>query len=180
MATFFSDHYTTGLDQTSLPTLRSDVIPDANKKHGRARISRATLTVTTATSADDLRFLTMKSSDRLHWIGVWTDGELDATAGDVGIYLTGDDHDGAVQDVNLFVDPLTLTSPIDTWDSGECFTQNVLGGEDRGKPLWEILAVGDGSDTEDPNLLYDLAITLTANNTVVGVTVMEVCYTAGD
>ena len=180
MATFYSDHYSTGLDQTSLPTLRSDVIPGADKKHGRQRVSSASMTVTTATSGDDLRFLTLRSDARLHMLCVFTDGELDATAADVGLYLSGDNHDGAVIDVNLFTDPLTMTSPIDNWDAAETLVANVLGGVDRGKTLWAMATVGDQSYTEDPKVLYDLALTLTANNTVVGVTRMVAYYTAGD
>lgn len=181
MATWFSDHYSTGLDQNSLPTLPSTTLPHAGIRHSRVRRSRASATLTAIASADNVRMLTMKSSDRLYGLYCFTDGGLDATDLDIGVYLSGDNHDGAVVDADVFGDAVNPTSPITAWDAADILDQDgAVVGDDRGKELWALASLITATYTTDPKLLFDIAITFNGANTVAGVINLVADYTAGD
>lgn len=71
---------------------------------------------------------------------------------DIGLYLA---DEGAVEDADFFASALDINdaalSHTDvTYESG------VVGPEDQSKRLWEQLG-----ESEDPNVLYDVALTLT-------------------
>jgi len=77
-------------------------------------------------------------------------------AGDIGIYQTAA-NGGAVVDADFFASAQLLTTALPntevTHESG------VYGVNDKEKPLWEALGL-----SADPQIDYDVAITLTAAN----------------
>jgi hypothetical protein len=183
MATWFSDHYTvTGVNQTALPALRGDAIPDTRRKHGRLHISRGYAEILDSAAADVVRMMTIRSDAHLHWICLFSDGGFSASnSADVGIYLSGDDHDGALVDVDLFDAAVDVTAAISTWDAAEIFTDGVLTGEHRGLPMWELANAGADTLTADPRVLYDITVTLNGDDSAAASKlVMEIGYTAGD
>jgi hypothetical protein len=162
----------------------SQVKIGAGQGHGRERIKRAYMNVGTAAGiGDELRFMQFKSGDRLHELFVLTDGGCTAGAMDLGLYLSGLNHDGAVLDVDLFCSALVLsTATVWAAAAAEIMIESaVLTDQDRGKPLWEILAVGAGTDTVDPMLDYDLTgVVTTARTAAVTNIVVFARYTSGD
>jgi hypothetical protein len=183
MATFFSDHYTTtGVDQSSLPVLRSDAIPDSSRDHGRLMISRAAVTITTATVGDLIKFVTMKSGDRIHHVSVYVDGGWDASVVmHLGFHEQGDNHDGdLVGSATTLAASIDVASALDAWDAAETygFGSNPSG-EHRGLRIWEVINVQTASTyTVDPNIAFDLTgKVIAANITTVGLCVLEVAYT---
>lgn len=178
MADWFSDHF--GADG-SADTAAADPITIVAPGVGgnRLRVKRAEITVTDTAANDVLRMMTFKSSDRFYAMYINTDGGCSASSSaDVGLYTYNSAHTGAVIDVDLFDAAVDLTSAID--DLEEILTDGALGGEDRGKPLWEQLAVGAGSDTTDPGVLYDVGIALTGEDDATSATiVLWVLYGGG-
>ncbi len=191
----YSDHYTVdGTDETTI-TLPSILVPhmattleDATAATGpgcqrgvgssRLRYKRAFISMTDPDSNDQLFMMTFHSSDRISHLMLSGDGNhTTATNVDVGIYLTGDTHDGAVQDVDLYNTALDLTAANDRI---ECFTTGILTGLNRGQPIWETLSTGALSLTEDPEVLYDLCLTFTTDAAGTGLVVLEAYYSSGD
>lgn len=179
MARWFSDHY--GADGSADSSVADPrIIPSVGVSGGRWRVKRATITVLDTAAADILMMFTLKSSDRLYALYINTDGGFSASnSAEVGLYTYARTHDGAVLDVDLFGAAQDLTSAIDVLT--EILTSGALGGEDRGKTLWEQLAVGAGSDTVDPMAKYDFAITLNGEDDATSSTaVLWAIYTSGD
>ena len=176
MAVYFSDHFNSTSGATSLadPTQ----IVSAGVNGGRLRYKKGTIT-DTVTSGEVMRFFTMKSSDRLIELHISSDGGSDAGAVNVGIYLAGTNHDGAVVDADLFGSAVTISTAIDRTDA---WTESTtLDGTDRGKALWAQAAVGAGSDTSDPGVLYDICcVASTTFTTADSIITLEAVYTAGD
>ena len=158
MANWYSDHF--GADGSEDSSIASPAkVVSSGVDHGRKRIARAEITVLDSAAADVLWMFTLKSGDRLYTLEHYTDGGFSASSScELGLYTSSAAHDGAVLDVDLFGASLDVTSAIDTYT--ETFTAGALGGEDRGKQLWEQLFVGAGSDTVDPLVNYDFCLTL--------------------
>jgi len=183
MATRYSDHFSTSGDDGD--SLDMQVRAAAGISHGRVRYKRARaggLFLTT----DTVRMMTFKSSDRLLELWLTTDGGSTAGAVNVGLNLSGSNHDGAVIDANLFATTLT-TSTITTRTNilGEAGSALIaVAGEEaiEGQTLWEIAAAhGGGSDTSDPMTQYDIVITPSTSFTVAdSIVTMEAYYTSGD
>jgi len=181
MATF----YGTALGETinALPTA-SKKVAKAGLGGARVRTKVFQLTVPVGhdmTTNDVIRMGTIPSGDRIGDIRL-SSTALTATAPivDVGLYLAGTNHDGAVVDADLFVDDLTLSAQ----DQTDAFTEaTTLIGADRWKFAWELAAIGAGSDTTDPRVEYDLCILVTntssAQATADGQVVIEVDYISG-
>lgn len=175
MAEYFSDYYAPfATDVTALDT---DHKNDAGLGHSRMRYARLKTSLSVAVTAvapDVIRLKTVKSSDRINAIFVSSTGASTVFAANLGIYLAGLDHDGAVVDADLFASALALNGGLARVES---FAESaVLTDEERGDMLWELLGL-----TEDPKLLYDLAWTVTgAVTTATEVTIVELFYTAGD
>jgi hypothetical protein len=181
MANWYSDHF--GVDGSADSAVADPVkVVSAGVGGARARIKRATITVTDTALGDVLWMFTMKSSDRLYALRVYTDGGFSASNScELGLYTYNSTHNGAVLDVDLFGAALDLTSAVDAESTAETFAAGALGGEDRGKQLWELLAVGAGSDTVDPLVNYDVCMTLSADDDATASTLALVAeYTAGD
>ena len=185
MATYFSDHYVDATDATRISNPATDQSSldtayraPAGIAHARLRKKRAACS-TLALTTDEVRVMTFKSNDRLFDLTVSGDGGSTAGAINLGLYLTGNRHDGAVVDVDLFASALTTSSAIARVDHFE--ESATLSELNRGWQMWEIAAVGAGTDTEDPQTQYDLVFVPSTSFTVANtVLVFEALYTAGD
>lgn len=183
MATWFSDllgRDGDGLDDQLLPTTMQLNRVGLNHARMRKKIAFADLDDGTDNCAagDIVRMMTFKSGDRITDIRVTTDGDWTGTnTCDLGLYLSGTNHDGAALDINLFQAAVDYDTPLARADG---FDEAVLSDDDRGKALWELYAIGAGSDTEDPMVEYDLAVTLLGEPTNGGQITIEVDYSAND
>ncbi len=178
MANWYSDHFgTDGSEDSSIadPTK----IVHGSVSGNSLLIKRAEITVLDSAAADVLWMFTMKSGDRLYKLEHQTDGGFSASSSaELGLYTYAKTHDGAVLDVDLFGAGQDVTSALDV--ATEVFDDGALGGEDRGKELWELLAVGAGSDTVDPVVEYDFCLTLNGEDDATSSTyVLTAYYTAG-
>ena len=179
MTNWYSDHYgTDGDNDTSLPVTIKVV--SAGISRGRVRYKRATITgLPLLTTPDVLRFYTMKSSDRIinQWIS--SNGGSDAGAIDIGVYTHNNTHTGAVIDADLFSSAQAISTAIHK--TAALVESAVIQHEDAGQPLWFMLSRGDGTDTSDPGVLYDICGTVTtAFTTTDSVLTLECIYTSGD
>lgn len=178
MADFFSDHYTATAGGTSIDDPRLKVEPGVG--HARLYYKRATLSVTTATSAADvLRFFSLKSGDRIMELLLsHTADASTAVTGNAGAHRTFEDG-GAVLDLNLFcavgTAPMSdLTAAISRTD---LLTLAALELEDRGKPLWEQVEEGATQGwTSDPQIDIDITVTIAAETAIVASEYVMECY----
>ena len=119
--------------------------------------------------------MTFRSTDRLGHVYVSSDNASTGTLADVGMYLAGSAHDGAVKDRDLFAAALAVDNGLARAD---VFTANsVLDDEDRWKQLWEILGY-----SVDPKVDFDLVLTCvtTALSGAATEVLVDVDYTSGD
>jgi hypothetical protein len=178
MADFYSDHYTATAASTSVDDPRIKTAPGI--AHAKIHYKRGSVTTSTATAAGDaLRFFPMKSSDRLLQLMLSHTADASTSAsGDVGLYAT---DGGAALDIDLFGD--VLVSPMDDITAAivrqDLIVDGALTNEDVGKMLWEQLAVGAGTDTTDPHLVYDVVLTIAAEVGIVATEyILEAYYTS--
>ena len=180
MARIYSNHMnTTGVAELAAPTTLTTppVQLSAGLVHARARKKIARITIGVLGIADEARMMTFRSSDRIGAIFLMCDGASTGTLADLGLYLSGTAHDGAVKDQDLFATVLALDDGIVRTD---VFTQStVCDDEERWKQAWELPGM---SYTEDPKVDFDLVLTCKTTALSVAVTevVIDVDYTSGD
>tara|TARA_R110000824_G_scaffold149633_4_gene319955 strand:- start:14550 stop:15089 length:540 start_codon:yes stop_codon:yes gene_type:complete len=179
MATYYSNliqpEQTT---PTTLPAIAN--IASVGQHRGRLRYSRAEINFALGTDlADDevIRWLTLKSSDRIIELHASSDADWHTVATfNIGLYLTGSNHDGAVADEDRFgsaVDFVNAVSRTDVFKEAATLTDM-----DRGKPIWELL--GESADTATSyDLTWQASANITASAGAVN-SVMEVYYVSGD
>ncbi len=188
MATFYSNHYGPAVGATNHFTTRTPVpfMVPAGLKHARMRHTIAQLIVPSGEdlgNGDVIRLLDLRSNDRLINLFFSMDGNWEATTTfHVGLYLKGDLNAGAVVDVDLFAGTQDWKATIARSD---LFTgaNGALDDWDRGKLMWELAAIGDGSDTSDPGVVYTVAVTTTQDIGATDGAVEFLCeaeYIAGD
>lgn len=119
------------------------------------------------TNADDsigsiYRLGWIKSSDRVSQILLSCDA-ITSGAGDIGLYRTTEDG-GAVVDADLFASAQSIASALKNSDV-TYEAQDINKSQMR---VWEALGA-----TSDPNLIYDVAMTLTAATTAAGTVVLK-------
>ena len=179
MATWYSDLISgDGSSVITLPDLPK--INSAGVNHGRIRYKKARI-VGLFLDTEQLRLMTFKSGDRLIELLVSSDGNGTGSECDLGLYLEGNAHDGAVVDSNLFADALSITGALARVDQIEG-AGGALNIDDRGKTLWEMLNAGGATSyTEDPHLSYDLVMLMSASSVTNGPDMaIEAYYTSGD
>jgi len=160
----------------------------ASAGHSHARVRRTVAQVSIGTVAgdgDQVRMLTLKSSDILHSVLFSTDGAGTAGEADLGWYLTGDAHDGALASTNS-VDAMSTSALVFDTATSPLRTEKIFAGDyaskDMGKRVWELINVSDAATyASDPGGTFDLTMTMseTMTGTVTLVT-LEALYTAGD
>lgn len=130
------------------------------------------LEVSTAEDAGDiLTFFEIQSNAVVNGVFVSSDAAITSGAMDVGIYQTAD-NGGAVVDADFFASALAVGSGLTKQDVTH--ESGVYGIEDRDKPLWEALGL-----TEDPQISYVVAGTVTTDMGAAGTIVCEALYVDG-
>ena len=196
MATLFSNHYnTSGTVGNGEGALTEELPLDASHKvaaglsHARMRRSHAKITMgTVAGIGDQARMLTLQSNARIYSVLWATDGASTNGTADLGWYLSGAAHDGALPSTNS-VDAfetiaIKTATAAATGSSGtrlEVFEAGDYDTEDMGKQLWELINVSDASTyAVDPIVNFDLTFTIVeAITAVVNTVQLEVLYTVG-
>lgn len=178
MADQFSDHFGSG--GVSSPTVDLQVRSHPGIMKGRLRYSRASVTLPFSPAfgvGDVARIMQFKSSDRLSEIFLSATGAT-AGAADVGLYESGQAHNGAVVEVDIFDPAADVSGGV---NRNELITNGALGDADRGQTLFFHADVGAATFAEDPFLDFDLALTGTTAITVSNAIVLiEVYWVAGD
>ncbi len=180
MSDQFSDHFTSAAQPQA--AFNTQFRPSAGISHGRMRKKVAAITLDLLpvfTTNDVARLMQFKSSDRIFEILVTSGGASTVVTVGLGLHETGNAHDGAVVDLDLFASALAVNGVIARVDQ---FTESgTLDNFDRGKTLWELAALGAATYTEDPFLDFDLTMTAGAATTTADEPLLiEVLYTAGD
>jgi hypothetical protein len=188
MADYFSNHFANQADATretnaavSVTAIETDYRIPAGRSHGRLRtkIAHAQLQMLNS-SADTLRMMTFKSNDRLFQLFITSDDVGTTGDIDIGLALAGNRHDGAVVDDDLF-STTALDVNAAALDRVDQFDNGALANIHRGFMMWELLAIGGGTDVVDPHVQYDLILTCTEDFTeALSDIVFEAVYTAGD
>ena len=185
MATYYSDHFSTnGLQADSYD---GQIRVSAGIGHGRLRYKRAQSTPTSAGTSDTIRMMTFKSSDRLIELLISTDGNATGGTIDLGMFLSGANHDGdslGANNINSFMDAAALTTLANRTDAfGETGASAIAVATEnnaRGLTMWEIANFGDGSYTVDPMTQFDIVITPTVAFDAANIVTLEAYYTSGD
>ena len=178
MTVWYSDHF--GTDGIADNSLASPIkIVSAGVNRSRVRYKRATVTGLALNSVPDvIPFFKMKSGARIinQWIS--SDGAAAAGAMDIGLYLWTAHDIGAAVDVDLFSSAQAISTAIHK--TAALIESDVLQHEDAGKTLWEMAAVGAGSDTVDPLVEYAICGTVTTSfTTTAPILTLEALYTDG-
>ena len=176
MAAYYSDLLADPADNTSLGVAYKASV---GVSHARTRTSIARATGLFLTT-DVVRMITLRSSDRLLDLQLATDGGSTAGAVNIGIYLAGENHTGAVDDADLFASAMVVSTETDLIDA---FVESTtLDGVDRGRTMWEIATLGGGTNyTEDPRIEFDICIVPSTSLTVAAAELtLKAVYTAGD
>ncbi|MCR9093453.1 MAG: hypothetical protein NXI30_04495 [bacterium] len=150
MAEFFSNQFAPAGTETASPETGYRIPKGEGGGGGNRVVARLTTDGTTA--ADVFRMIPNVRSDARIW-SMQAQVASTPSAGDidVGLHLSGFNHDGAVVDADLFEDGQSVTSGLSLAD---VFTGASLTNLDRGKALWELLGL-----SEDPGVLYDITVT---------------------
>lgn len=181
MADYYSEHYTETVGGTAVQDPRPKTAPGIS--HSPLRYKRGSVTPAAGVTDDEIcRFFTLKSSDRLIHLYLSTLSLTGTTmTADGGVYLA---DGGALVDLDLFC--AAATSPLDDLTVAvvrvDLFALGLLENEDRGKQLWELINdAGAVTYAQDPNLTYDIAITMNTETAVTAASelILEAVYTAG-
>lgn len=180
MTVWYSDHY--GADgDNDIVLVSPPKVVGVRIKHARKRWSKAHFVgMPLDTTPDVVRMLTMKSSDVLIDLYMSCDGGSTAGDCDVGLYLTGGAHDGAVVDQDLFASAVDIHTaafaPTSIYNEAA-----TIGETNYGLPLWQLAALGAATYTEDPQVQFDICLTVTTSFTVADTIInLEALYAAGD
>jgi len=184
MTVFYSDHLSADMGDTGHWSTKSspDKIVNIGGKHSRIRLNSCRVLVpSTADLADDdeIHFCDMKSGDRLVELNMSCDAGWHTTATfNYGLYIKST---GLALDEDLFAAALDQVNEVARTDIFDQAT--TLADWDRGKTLWELGAIGAGTDTVDPQVMYTIVATATANLTAMAAEtemLLEAWYIAGD
>ena len=136
---------------------------------GEVQNTAAALAVTTSeVSTNVLRFVRVPSNARVVSVRAANTALGGTCAGDIGIYRTAEDG-GAVVDADFFGSAVSFVSAAQpTEQMGESAVNTpVL----QCQPLWQALGL-----TADPRVMYDVAVTLTANVSSGGSVAISVSF----
>jgi hypothetical protein len=96
------------------------------------------------------------------------DGNNTTGAADIGIYRSTEDG-GAVVDADLFASAQSIATALTR--SSIVHESGVFGIEDVETPLWSL-----AGESSDPNVMYDIVLTLTAADDAADTVSLEVTY----
>lgn len=191
MANGFSNHYnSSGSIEPGVGTFTEAMGRDAGQligagwSHSRMRRSHARMGIGSDVAVgEEVRILTLKSSDRLYSLLVSQDGGATACDGDLGIYLSGAANDGALPAaacVDAFSSTAivldTAANRVEHFELGDYDTENM------GLQMWELVNITAAATyASNPFVNFDLTWTMTVEATVgASLVQVEAFYTAGD
>lgn len=158
MANLFSDNFAdaTGDDYSASRKTPGEI------GHARLRKKRMNLTTGATTSVSDTMVLgKFKSGDRLYDLQMSTNSATATTGAiNIGLYVAALNHvpvTANIVDVDLFGALVVTTTVLERSDV--LVEAGTILGFSRGLTLWEMAALGAGSDTVDPMVDYDLVAT---------------------
>lgn len=136
---------------------------------GEVQNTAAALSVTTSeVSTNVLRFVRVPSNARIISVRNSNTALGGTCAGDIGVYRTAEDG-GAVVDADFFGSAVSFVSAGGpTEQLGESAVNTPLL---QAQPLWQALGL-----TADPRVMYDIAVTLTANVSTNGSLAISVMF----
>ncbi len=191
MANAFSDHFnSSGSLGPGAGTVAEALPLDSQRRahvgfgHTRFRWMRAAVTVGDDVGiGDQIRMMTLKSSDRIIEFFFTSDGGTTAGSVDIGVYLTGRAHDGALPSTNS-VDQWSTTAVAVTAIVARVtrFALGDIAVIQKGLQLWEMINVSDAATyAVDPLVNFDITMTATIAFTVsTAAMIFEVHYVSGD
>lgn len=173
---YFSDLYA---DLATPSTLDLQKRAGAGIGHGRLRYALARFVPGEAVSgASILRLKTLKSGDRIASILLSSNDSGDTGAINFGLYNTGEAHDGAELDRDVFAGSVDINaaalSQIEIIGNGGFGA--VADHFDHGKKLWDLMG-----QTVDPMEEWDVSVFFASLTTNAAFEMMvEIFYTSGD
>jgi hypothetical protein len=173
MATQYSDWFNTTQPATSITFPRIKVPFHKNTKYRKT--AKATLTVTDFTT-DVCRMLTVKPNDVLNAMWISSNGASTVTTVDVGIYISGLAHDGAVVDADEFAAASAVNGGLNRSEIMLSAGATVV--SRRGMAVWEIAGYADEAAARlaaGPAGTFDICLTGVASVTTANeIVVLEV------
>lgn len=170
MASFYSGLVSSsGTSLGTLPYVAPGFLAGARVRTKVARITVAS--GTDLATSDKFYFATMNSGDRILDLRLGNDQFPASTTVDIGLYLRGSNHDGAVVDADLFASAVDLnTARTGALVSvfAENFATSTVGASDAGKTLWQLADLGAATLTADPRVEYDIIATEVGNPSATG------------
>lgn len=155
MATFYSDQFATELTTDEVAAFDPAYRASTGDLGGHLVYSVGTAYTLGTTAADSIRMIRgIHSSQRLWSLTCYCPSTPSAGIADIGLYLSGFNHDGAVVDIDLFEDGQSLTSGLAETDV--FLGTTGITAADRGKTMWELADLGAASYGSDPNLFFDI------------------------
>lgn len=148
----------------------------ANLINGNLRESQGFAVIANGDSvASKYPLFTIRSSDRVSQILVYSPDIGTTTAGDLGLYRL-DDEGGAVVDVDFFASALSLSGGALN-GSDITFEAAAAGGliTNAEKRVWEALGL-----TADPHLNYQVVLTLTGTADAAGTALFRMRFVSGE
>lgn len=171
MVNWLSDHYNETPAQ-NLPQIPHIVPPQAvDKGYLRYKRAEVDLSASSISAGDQIRMFTLKSGDRINEMILSTDASWVFVA-NLGLYLVGDEHDGALLSADLFASAIDFNGIGSGLIQQEVLTESNLEDEARATPLWSML----GQSTRNPREDWDVTFTQTSGTTGARA-LLEVYYT---
>lgn len=153
-------------------TATPKVANSANVRNGNLRASQGMVAIANGDSiASTFRLFRVRSNDRMDSLRIYCSA-ITSAAGDIGLYGA---NDGAVVDVDFFASAQSIASALNGTDVS--FEAGAAGGllTNAEKRIWECLGL-----SADPNLEYDVVLTLTAAATAAGTFVLRGSFVTGE
>lgn len=182
-------YYTTAVPSATAAFPQNVAGSSTSGGFAHARVRKTFGTYTNATpyvqTTDLLVVGFFKPSDRILDVRFYTDGAGTNGAIDIGVYSVNKIDGGwefTVISNELFAsDKATGTAIAYPFGAASVFTEDaVLADVDRGKPLWKLADLGDGTYTSDPGGVWAICADFTTIEDATSVYIFEVEYVAGD
>lgn len=163
MTDFWSDELSSDYQTAPLESHYGGYGSSVKDNIRRGRVTLAVSGESVVESGDQVVFMKISSGDRMNGIWFSADGNVPATStAKIGLFEVGVlGAVGSEVDDALFETDAALSSAINRVE--QYLHANIMDDWDRGKPMWEIAAMGDASYTKDPQLQFYIVLTFTAD-----------------
>lgn len=180
MATWYSDHFTAEDASSTTATAANPRykvpagLARARLYYAHAFINLSPVTAGDIASDDTVRFMTIKSADRIVECRLsWTNGAAAALTANFGFWESGIEHDGAEVDATRLASAVDLTADPEHLD---IFTENSIKFRDAGIPAWDHIPANVSDPQQDWDIVMEFATVTTPTN--YGRGIVELWYTS--